>query len=159
MVTTEDKHRLLLQTFPGIEPDDLDKFASVTQVRSYPAGEILCREGAVENTFYAIVSGYCEVIKDLDGEVNKVINRPGPGSFFGEIALVQESPRTATVQTVEPVTVLEVSRDDFIDMLHSSAPMAVRVMLLINARLREIDLTIIEHLQKKIVELEQRTAS
>jgi CRP-like cAMP-binding protein len=155
MTHNEDKTQILRQMFPGMEETDLGKLANVTKLCTYPANVTLCQEGRVENTFYAIVSGQVEVIKRLDDDAQQVINRPGPGSFIGEIALVQEGPRTATVRTTEPTTVLEIGREDFVNMLYSSAAMAVRIMLLITPRLRDIDLTTIAHLRQKYAELTQ----
>lgn len=150
-----DKVELLRQVFPDMEDHDLARLAEVSTLREYPADTILCHEGQVENTFYAIVSGQVEVVKKLDEETWEVINRPGAGSFVGEIALVQEGPRTATVRTVEPTTVLEIERTDFVNMLNTSAAMAVRVVLQMLPRLRDIDLATIEHLRRKNAALTQ----
>lgn len=150
-----NKAELLRKVFPNIDNGDLAKLAEVAVLHTYPPNTVLCHEGQIENTFYAITSGQVEVVKQLDESTQKVINCPGPGSFVGEIALVQEGPRTATVRTIEPTTVLEIDRGDFVDMLHTSASMAVRIMLLITPRLRDIDLTTIAHLRQKNAELAQ----
>ncbi len=153
-----DKVELLRRIFPDMQEDDLTHLAEVATLREYPADTILCHEGQVEHTFYAILSGQVEVLKKLDEETWEVINRPGAGSFVGEIALVQESPRTATVRTVEPTTVLEIERADFVKMLYTSAAMAVRVVLQMLPRLRDIDLATIEHLRRKNAALAQAYA-
>ena len=150
-----NKAELLRKVFPNIDNGDLAKLAEVAVLHTYPPNTVLCHEGQIENTFYAITSGQVEVVKQLDESTQKVINCPGPGSFVGEIALVQEGPRTATVRTIEPTTVLEIDRGDFVDMLHTSASMAVRIMLLITPRLRDIDLTTIAHLRQKNAERAQ----
>ena len=152
---TNNETQALRQMFPGMDEEDLNKLTSVAELRTYPADAILCREGQVENTFYAIISGQVEVTKQLDKDTQQVINRPGPGNFVGEIALVQEGPRTATVRTTEPTTVLEINRDDFVNMLYNNASMAVRIMLQITPRLRDIDLSTIAHLREKNAELTQ----
>jgi CRP-like cAMP-binding protein len=152
---TNNKTEILRQMFPGMSEEDLVELTDVAELRTYPADTILCREGQVENTFYAIASGQVEVTKRLDEDTEAVINRPGSGSFVGEIALVQEGPRTATVRTMEPTTVLEINRDDFVRMLHRSASMAVRIMLRITPRLRDIDLSTIAHLRKENAKLSQ----
>jgi len=150
-----DKTEILRHMFPGMEEDDLAELASIAELRTYPPDVILCHEGHIEETFYVIVSGRVEVSKQLDGETQQVINRPGPGEFVGEIALVQEGPRTATVRTTEPTTVLEIGHSSFISMLQRSAPMAVRIMLEITPRLRDIDLSTIANLRQTNAELRQ----
>jgi len=146
---------VLRQMFPGMNEEDLAELAGVAELRTHPADTVLCHEGRVENTFYAIVSGQVEVIKRLDEKTEEVINRPGAGAFVGEIALVQQGPRTATVRTMEPTTVLEIDRGSFLDILNRSASMAVRIMLEITPRLRDIDLTTIAHLRKENAKLKQ----
>jgi CRP-like cAMP-binding protein len=144
---------ILRQMFSGMSEKDVDELSNVAKVRTYPADIILCHEGRTEEIFYAIVSGQVEVVKQLDQDTQKVINYPGPGDFVGEIALVQQGPRTATVRTTQPTTVVEIKHGDFIDMLNRSAAMAVRVMLQITPRLRDIDLTTIAHLRQKNAQL------
>ncbi|HDD24594.1 MAG TPA: cyclic nucleotide-binding domain-containing protein [Chloroflexi bacterium] len=148
-----DKLEVLRQSFPDMAEEDLETLASVATLRPYPADTILCQEGAVEDTFYLIVRGQAEVTKALDGDVQVVINRPGPGHFVGEIALVHDSPRTATVRTTEPTTVLEIKHQDFVEMLYQSAPLAVRVMMTITPRLRDIDQATIANLRQQNAEL------
>jgi len=155
MTTSENKTNVLRQMFPGMGQEDLDELSNVAQVHTYPPDIILCHEGRVEETFYAIVSGQVEVSKQLDQGVQKVINHPGPGHFVGEIALVHKGPRTATVRTTEPTEVIEIGHDDFVSMLSRSAAMAVRIMLQITPRLRDIDQTTIAHLRQKNAELTQ----
>lgn len=150
-----DSEKALQQMFPGMSEEDLAELTGVAELHTYPADAILCQEGQIEDTFYAIVSGQVEVTKQLDDETLQVINRPGSGNFVGEIALVQEGPRTATVRTLEPTTVMEINRADFVRMLHRNASMAVRIMLQITPRLRDIDLSTIAHLRKKNAELAQ----
>ncbi len=152
---SQSKIDVLQQAFPDMEQEDLEALASVAKQRDYPPNVVLCREGEMEDTLYVIVSGGAEVAKQLDDEEFAVLNRPGPGDFVGEIALVQETTRTATVRTLEATTVLEINREDFVEMLGQSAPMAVRVMLTITPRLREIDQSLIAYLRQKNAELDQ----
>jgi CRP-like cAMP-binding protein len=155
MMNDENKVELLRQVFPNLDEEDLVELAGVAELRTYPADVTLCHEGQIEETFYAIVSGQVEVTKQLDEDTQEVINCPGPGDFVGEIALVQEGPRTATVRTMEPTTVLEIDHNNFVGMLRRSAAMAVRIMLQITPRLRDIDLSTIAHLRQKNAELRQ----
>ena len=150
---TNNETQVLRQMFPGISEDDLAELTGVAELHTYPADTILCQEGEIENIFYAIITGQVEVTKQLDQDTQEVINRPGAGNFVGEIALVQEGARTATVRTMEQTTVLEIKGDDFVDMLYRNASMAVRIMLQITPRLRDIDLSTIAHLRKQNAEL------
>jgi signal transduction histidine kinase len=149
---------ILHQVFPGLSEEDLAELASVAELRTYPPGTILCHEGRAEEVFYVIVSGRAEVSKQIQADLRRVLHRPGPGEFFGEIALVQKGPRTATVRTIEPTTVLEIGREAFMSVLRRSASMAVRIMLQVTSRLRDADQRSIADLRRKNVELAQAYA-
>jgi signal transduction histidine kinase len=155
---TRKATEILHQVFPGLGEEELAELASVAELRTYPPGTILCHEGRAEEIFYVIVSGRAEVSKYIQADMQRVLHRPGPGEFFGEIALVQEGPRTATVRTVEYTTVLEIGRDAFLSVLNRSASMAVRIMLQVTSRLRDADQRAIADLRRKNVELAQAYA-
>jgi signal transduction histidine kinase len=149
---------ILHQVFPGLGEEELAELASVAELRTYPPGTILCHEGRAEDIFYVIVSGRAEVSKYIQADMQRVLHRPGPGEFFGEIALVQEGPRTATVRTTESTSVLEIGREAFLSVLNRSASMAVRIMLQVTSRLRDADQRAIADLRRKNVELAQAYA-
>jgi hypothetical protein len=91
---------------------DFFRHHGVSQMHFAP-GEVIFRQGDPGDFVYTIIDGQVEVIrKDLDGE-EKVINRLGPGEYFGEMALVSNAPRTATVRAMTPVTALTLARTDF----------------------------------------------
>jgi CRP-like cAMP-binding protein len=64
------------------------------------------REEEVGQTFFIIVEGEVEVTKQVEGQTERVLQRHGSGDFFGEMALIETLPRTATVRTVTPSTLL-----------------------------------------------------
>ena len=150
---THSATEILRQAFPDLEDDDLAELASVAEQHVYLPGTILCHEGRVEETFYIIIEGRAEVTKYIQEGMQRTLHHPGAGEFFGEIALVQEGPRTATVRILEPTTVLEIDRDAFMSVLQRSASMAIRIMLQVTSRLRDADLRSIADLRQKNVEL------
>ena len=77
-------------------------------------GEIIFRQGDEGDFVYSIIDGRVEVIREApDGEA-KVINRLGPGEYFGEMALIRHAPRTATVRAVTAVNAVVLSQADFL---------------------------------------------
>ena len=155
-MTELDAKGLLRPVFPGLEEEDLTELASVAEIHTYPASTVFCHEGAHEDTFYLIVEGHAYVTKYFDEEKpRRLLHLLGPGDFFGEIALVEEGPRTATVDTDGPITLLEIQRDDFLRVLKRSAPMAIRVVLQVTSRLRDADQTAIRDLRRTNAELRQ----
>jgi signal transduction histidine kinase len=146
----------LRPAFPGLEEEDLAELARVAEIRSYPENSVLCREGELGDTFYLIVDGRACISKYLDVEnPRRVLHWLEPGEFFGEIALIQGGTRTATVDTEDPITVLEINRDSLMRVLQRSAPMALRMVLRFTSRLRDADQTAIEDLRTTNEELRQ----
>jgi hypothetical protein len=75
--------------------------------------EIVFRQGDQGDFVYTIVSGEVEVIREDAAGVETVLARLGPGEYFGEMALVSDAPRTATVRTLTPVEAVVMARTDF----------------------------------------------
>jgi len=82
--------------------------------RQYGAGETIVRQGDIGDTFYVIVRGNVEIDVENGGRVTT--RRSGPGDVFGEIALLQNIPRTATVRAADTLTLYTLSREDFQDL-------------------------------------------
>ena len=96
--------------FTPLAPSVLDSLARrLTPVR-VPAGDVFLQEGEASDRFYIIVSGLVEVTQGT-----RFLRQEGPGEFFGEIGLLRDVPRTATISALEDTELLAVERDDFLD--------------------------------------------
>jgi signal transduction histidine kinase len=129
----------LRSLFFGLDEEELVRLAQAARVRAFPAGEVICREGEPGDAFYVIVEGQVGVYKQVDDTEERWLNSLGPGEFFGELALVQEGTRNATVRTLEPTTVLEIGREPFLRVLGASPSLAVRILVQLGRRLVEAD--------------------
>ncbi|TME45153.1 MAG: cyclic nucleotide-binding domain-containing protein [Chloroflexi bacterium] len=78
----------------------------------FNAGETIVRQGEIASRFYIITSGEVEVVQDVDGTEQR-LRRLGPGRHFGELALLQNLKRTASVRALSDTTVLALARQDF----------------------------------------------
>ena len=88
--------------------------ANRIKVVDFQPGQIVFHMGEMGDTFYIIEVGEVEVLAPEMGDQNiGVINRLGPGNFFGEIALLRSVPRTATIRATKPSRLLVISREDF----------------------------------------------
>jgi CRP/FNR family cyclic AMP-dependent transcriptional regulator len=85
--------------FARLSRHDLDEVAHCADEVDAREGEVLARQGDIGHEFFVIESGRAEVTKD-----GERIAEMGPGDFFGEIALISEERRTATVTALEPMT-------------------------------------------------------
>jgi len=122
-------------------------------VHSYPPNTVLCREGAVENTFYIILEGEVQVTKLLNELETRFLKHLKEGDFFGEMALIHNAPRAATVVTTVPSTILEINKDAFSKLLEQSSSMSLAMVREVSRRLRENDEMAIGDLRLKAREL------
>jgi signal transduction histidine kinase len=144
-----DKISLLRLAFPRLHDDELQEIADLTELRTYPPGYILCQEGAYEDLFYIIADGdivITQMISEDEGE--RVLRVGGKGDLVGEMALIQNKPRSATVWATSDCTVLEMEKEDFETILSRSPRMAMDIIGITLDRMRANDRMSIEDLQK-----------
>ena len=98
--------------FRDLSPGELDVLLSRFVPLSLAAGEVAIRQGEVGERFYVVRSGQVQVERD-----GQVLARLGSGEAFGEIALLLDVPRTATVIAEEPTELLALDATDFRDVL------------------------------------------
>ncbi len=96
--------------------------ASVSQEHFGP-GETIFRQGDLGDRVYIIVKGEVEVVREEPGKGENVLAKQGPGECFGEIALISNAPRTATVRTVTSVDAVTIERGAFTALLAHFAPL------------------------------------
>ncbi|HET92224.1 MAG TPA: cyclic nucleotide-binding domain-containing protein [Chloroflexi bacterium] len=137
----------------GLEEEDLEGLAQAAVQRYYESGEVIIREGDEGDAVYFIVDGSVEVVKEYDDGTERFLHTSGPGEPFGEMALLQEGGRTATVRAVEPLTVLEIERDPFLGVLGRSPSLSVRILVRLTGRLKDSDQQAIEDLSQANEEL------
>jgi len=95
-------------------PDILTEISQKMQMETHPAGTTIFREGDTGNKFYVIRSGKVDILIG-EGEEEKYIRTLESGDFFGEIALLEEKPRTASIVTREDAEFYTLSKQDFLD--------------------------------------------
>jgi CRP/FNR family transcriptional regulator, cyclic AMP receptor protein len=99
-----------------------------------PAGKVLARQGEQGDAFYLLASGSAQVERD-----GTVLGTLGPGDFFGEIALIDHGPRTATVTTSEPSRVLVVGHREFESLLDEFPALRADILAALAARVRALE--------------------
>jgi signal transduction histidine kinase len=144
-----DKVSLLRLAFKGLEENELQEMAKLTEIRTYPAEYVLCHEGAYEEVFYIVADGQVAITKKLiEGEDERLLRLGGKGDMVGEMALIQNAPRAATVRTVTECTVLEMEKSDFETILSHSPRMAIDIISITLDRIRANDQKMIADLQR-----------
>jgi signal transduction histidine kinase len=146
---------LLQRAFPALDELELDHLAGLATLKTYPPDTILCHEGAFEHTFYLISSGGVVITKRFDEHGDLVLRNGGPGEFFGEMAIIQDAPRSATVTTTEETTVLEIDKQVMETALSANASLALTMIRTTFDRLRANDIMTIRELREAFETLER----
>jgi CRP-like cAMP-binding protein len=121
--------------FRGLSPQYLDRLQRVARDRSYSPGETIVQQGELGIAFFVITSGKVEVLQG-NGDV---VNRLHAGDSFGELALLDDMPRQATVRAVDGVTCLALPRLDFLDALRDQPEIAVQLLKSVAEMLRHAE--------------------
>jgi signal transduction histidine kinase len=153
MTTRRAPSRIIPRAFPGIKPNEIEELIANSSVRSYEPGTILCRENAVEDRFYMILEGEAEVTKSINNSEARLLKTLLPGDFFGEMALIHNAPRAATVTVKTALTTLELDKAAFDRVLHNSSSIAMAMVSEISNRLRQNDQMAVDDLRMRASEL------
>ena len=120
--------------FSRLDRHHLERLGMLTEEVDVPAGKVLIRQGDSGDDLMVIASGQVGVERD-----GARINQLGPGDFFGEIALIERGPRTATVTAEAPTTVLVVNHRDFHALMEEFPDVASQVLLTLAHRVRLLE--------------------
>ncbi|CAG0934842.1 two-component system, OmpR family, phosphate regulon sensor histidine kinase PhoR [Thermoflexales bacterium] len=146
---------ILRNAFPSLSEDMLAYVAqNAREIRVAP-GDRICTEGELGDAVYFILSGRVQVSKFLELGTQHLLNELHAGQFFGELALVEDAPRMASVDALEETALLVITKDDFQDLLTRNPETAMPIMRSIASRLRDSDRRSIEELREKNEELAQ----
>ena len=116
--------------FAALSFKELHNVATKSYMEKYEEGESVLEQGQGAKNLYVIISGEVEVVKNF----NK-INELHSGDFFGEIAIVAKTKRTATINTITPLNVLVFSEESFNELIEKYPKMSVQVMKEMTKRL------------------------
>jgi len=120
--------------FDGLSRRDLKHVQDLVKQVRYMEGASVVKEGAPGDSFYVILEGQAKVVRG-----KRAVARLVPGDFFGEISLLDRGPRTASVVSETPMTMLEVKQSRFQRMLEQQPAVALKVMERLAARLRGLE--------------------
>ncbi len=144
---------ILMRAFPGLGKEEAEDIIGVSELHSFPPNTMVCCEGAYETTFYIILEGEVEVTKLINPNEVRVLKHLKAGDFFGEMAIIHNAPRAATVTTVLPTTTLVIQKEAFSKLLETNSSMSLAMVREVSRRLRENDEMAIEDLRLKAKEL------
>jgi CRP/FNR family transcriptional regulator, cyclic AMP receptor protein len=119
--------------FEGLSRKELVELARVSEDLEVPPGKVLCREGEIGHEFFVIVDGEVDVTRN-----GKPVATRAGGEFFGEIALLEETPRTATVTAKTPLRFFVLTRSDFRRLVNDNRNVERKVLRALARRVVEL---------------------
>ena len=135
----------VLRTVPllgGVPEADLRTLATFARERSIPRGGVILSQGAAGDALYLIRNGQVKVAIIAEDGREVILSVLAPGSFFGEMALLDDEPRSAHVIAMTPTTLLQLRREDFRARLRASTDLSIALLRELSRRLRRADDTI-----------------
>ncbi|MCH7625345.1 MAG: cyclic nucleotide-binding domain-containing protein [Chloroflexi bacterium] len=123
--------------------DQLESISSFTFRKAFGPGELIIEEGETGNGLYIIISGNVEILKGLGTDKTVVLGQRASGEVFGEMALLGEWPRTATVRSMDQVECLGIDRWVFLTLLDRQPQIGINMLQILAQRLRESDARIV----------------
>jgi CRP/FNR family transcriptional regulator len=121
----------------GLDNRHLDHLAKRMVEREYAAGQTIVTQGQGGEGFFIVVSGKAEAFRERSDGVRVEVNKFGPTDFFGELTLLDDGLRTATVITSEPTRCIVLTRWDFLSALREAdVEMAITILQELAKRFR-----------------------
>ena len=109
--------------FAGCSKKDLHKIATIADELDIRDAKVLTRQGVPGREFFVLLDGSVDVVRD-----GKRISTLGTGDFFGEMGLVSQKPRSATVTTTAPVRALVITETNFRRLLRENPSISMKVL-------------------------------
>ncbi len=132
-----------LNLFSDLEANALLKLSSFFKEKIFKSGDIVFEEDSIGNSMMVITSGEVRVSQKSDPDNEEALVVLKKGDLFGEMGLLEDLPRSATVIAHSNVVILEIKRDDFLEFLNNESEAGVKILIklskILSSRLRETD--------------------
>lgn len=133
MTTTTDALRTV-PLFANLDDKTLGRLERMSRERIYDSGDTIVQQGDEGGGAFVIMDGRVEVVRD-----GRRLSEMGPGGFFGEMALLDNYRRSATVRALEPTKCIVIPRSDFLAELHGNNDLCFQMLRLMSRRVREVE--------------------
>jgi CRP-like cAMP-binding protein len=130
--------------FSDLGKRDLERLAKLMVPRKVSTGETIIKEHDQAAGFFIVSSGKVEAVRGMGSDNEQKLATFGPGDFFGEMALFEGFPRSASVRAVEDTECLAMTRWDFMAEMKNHPEIAVGMLPVLVRRLREADVRLSE---------------
>jgi CRP/FNR family cyclic AMP-dependent transcriptional regulator len=125
--------------FSTLEPTDLQRIAELALPRHFEPGEVVFREGDASDTCYVVREGHARAVRTHGDGRTITLATFGPGDIFGELAMFEDERRSATIEAIEPTSVVGVLGPDMRRLMKQHPEIAARLVIALGRRLREMN--------------------
>ena len=122
--------------FKSLPDSDIENIKETCREKLYKTGNIICSEGEMGDNLFIIVSGSVEIWKNFKSNNGDLLSVYGPGQLFGELSLIDNSPRSATVVARQDCKLLSIKRDDFNEITRPN-PISKSIMCYLSNMIRK----------------------
>ena len=129
----------LVPFFNKLAPSDIETLAQRLVIRRFSAGQIIFHHGDPGGLLYIISRGRIKVTHATPDGQEALLAIMGTGDFFGELALLDDSPRSATVEAMETTETLTLHRDDFIRFINNNPSFSLHVLQTMAQNIRRMN--------------------
>ena len=127
-----------IELFEGLSEEDLATLEKLTVTRSYPKNTVLINEGDQANAMYFIDNGKVRVYVSDDQGKEFILNTMGEGEYFGELSLLDDEKRSASVITTEKSAFSIIYKDDITDAIVNNPTLALSLLKNLTSRVRQL---------------------
>jgi CRP/FNR family cyclic AMP-dependent transcriptional regulator len=142
--------------FQDLDPDEVQLMVSSASLREFPAGSVVIKEGEEGESMFIMCRGEVEITKNLTLELaeetpkSRVMTRlrAEDGVSFGEMALLENEVRSATVTALTDVSLMQLPQKEFLNLVHQNTQMGVKILMrlsqLLSRHLRKTDQEVVK---------------
>jgi CRP-like cAMP-binding protein len=135
-----------VKIFADLTKDQLERLAERTRIMESPKGEIIIREGDRDSRLFIVTSGTVVVIKNLGMRTERELAAFGPYGYFGEMALIDDMERSATVKAREDTRLLTIDKMDLQGEIRENPSMSLSLLKMMSQRVRTLQTNLTNNL-------------
>lgn len=128
--------------FSDLADEDLEIISSHSVIKTYPKNCILINEGDHSDALYVILSGKVKIFLSDENGKEIILNMQEAGEYFGELALLDDEPRSASVMTLEPTRLMVISKADLQHCLSQNPELTLKLIRYLSQRVRSLTETV-----------------
>lgn len=145
--------------FVSLNAEQKSRLLERASEQTFPPGHVVIRQEDSDGSAYVIVSGHVRVLESVpDSPVELFLGELGPGEVFGELGVLRERPRSASIVTLERTRCLVIPAPDFLEVLRGSREMSMALLRILASRLYEADRLLARHAPDPLTGLPGRRA-